>query len=93
MPLEYTPVSKLNSSKQEWKTRVLMSRAWNFHPQMKPDFILGMEIILWMKRETGFKQANQFESTLYSICIHVGIGHLKYYYSHMFTLKKLICAL
>uniref|UniRef100_A0A1J3IC83 Replication protein A 70 kDa DNA-binding subunit B/D first OB fold domain-containing protein n=1 Tax=Noccaea caerulescens TaxID=107243 RepID=A0A1J3IC83_NOCCA len=46
MPLEYTPVSNLNSSKQEWKIRVLMSRAWTFHPQDKPNFILGMEVIL-----------------------------------------------
>lgn len=46
MPLEYTPISQLNSSQKEWKIRVLVSRIWDFHSKHKPEVVLGMEAIL-----------------------------------------------
>ncbi|KAL0695835.1 hypothetical protein Bca4012_063015 [Brassica carinata] len=46
MPLEYSPISQLNSSKKEWKIRVLVSRIWNYFSKYKPDVVLGMEVIL-----------------------------------------------
>ncbi|KAL0813270.1 hypothetical protein Bca101_069713 [Brassica carinata] len=44
MPLEYTPISQLNSSQKEWKIRVL--RIWDFHSKHKPEVVLGIEAIL-----------------------------------------------
>ncbi|KAG2304091.1 hypothetical protein Bca52824_032742 [Brassica carinata] len=46
MPLEYSPISQLNSSKKEWKIRVLVLRIWNYFSKYKPDVVLGMEVIL-----------------------------------------------
>ena len=46
MPLEYTPLSHLNSSQKEWKIRVLVSRVWNYYSKNKPEVVLGMEAIL-----------------------------------------------
>ncbi|KAL0678213.1 hypothetical protein Bca4012_006194 [Brassica carinata] len=46
MPLEYTPLSQLNSSQKEWKIRVLISRVWNYYSKNKPEVVLGMEAIL-----------------------------------------------
>ncbi|CAF1912224.1 unnamed protein product [Brassica napus] len=45
MPLEYTPLSHLNSSQKEWKIRVLVSRVWNYYSKNKPEVVLGMEAI------------------------------------------------
>ncbi|CAF1998457.1 unnamed protein product [Brassica napus] len=46
MPLEYTPLSQLNSSQKERKIRVLVSRVWNYYSKNKPEVVLGMEAIL-----------------------------------------------
>ncbi|CAL9234583.1 unnamed protein product [Arabidopsis halleri] len=51
MPLDYTHVSHLNSSKKEWKIRALISRTWDFYPKDKPGVILGMEVILVDEKE------------------------------------------
>ncbi|KAL0746716.1 hypothetical protein Bca101_028718 [Brassica carinata] len=46
MPLEYTAISELNSSKKEWKIRVLVSRMWEYFSKNKPEAVLGLEAIL-----------------------------------------------
>ncbi|CAN6863548.1 unnamed protein product [Brassica oleracea] len=46
MPLEYTAISELNSSKKEWKIRVLVSRMWEYFSKNKPEVVLGLEVIL-----------------------------------------------
>ncbi|KAF8088644.1 hypothetical protein N665_0532s0008 [Sinapis alba] len=46
MPLEYTPISQLNSSQKEWKIRVLVLLIWDYYSKHKPDFVPGMEVIL-----------------------------------------------
>nr|VDD28241.1 unnamed protein product [Brassica oleracea] len=46
MPLEYTAISDLNSSKKEWKIRVLVSRMWEYFSKNKPEVVLGLEAIL-----------------------------------------------
>nr|VDD33065.1 unnamed protein product [Brassica oleracea] len=46
MPLEYTAISELYSSKKEWKIRVLVSRMWEYFSKNKPEVVLGLEAIL-----------------------------------------------
>ncbi|KAG2292905.1 hypothetical protein Bca52824_039574 [Brassica carinata] len=54
MPLEYTPLSQLNSSQKEWKIRVLISRVWNYYSKNKPEVVLGMEAILVHEKVDDF---------------------------------------